>query len=360
MAHEPTSPHGVMEGEGAYNKYAKLPARGAALALPLLEEAARNLALDPGDQPVVIADYGSSQGKNSMAPMRVAIRSLRARTGPARPILVSHVDLPANDFNTLFAVLDADPERYALDDPNVFPCAIGRSFYGNVFPPDYVHLGWCSYAAVWLSRVPRPIPVHFFVPCSQGAVRAEFDRQGAEDWERFLSLRAGELRSGGRLVVVLPALDDASVSGFEGLMDHANAVLAAMVEEGTILAEERARMVLGSHPRRRSDLLAPFRHDGPFRRLTVERCEMFVLEDASWADYRRHGDSNIIATEQALFFRSIFVPSLALALAPARADEERRAFGDRLEDGLKRRLASEPAAIRSFVQAIVLAKQGPA
>jgi hypothetical protein len=39
--------------------------------------AVRNIVLDPGDEPVVIADYGSSQGKNSLAPMRIAIRNLR-------------------------------------------------------------------------------------------------------------------------------------------------------------------------------------------------------------------------------------------------------------------------------------------
>jgi hypothetical protein len=43
MPIEPTSSESVMEGKGAYNKYAKLPAGGAALALPLLESAARNL-----------------------------------------------------------------------------------------------------------------------------------------------------------------------------------------------------------------------------------------------------------------------------------------------------------------------------
>jgi hypothetical protein len=58
--------HGVMEGRGAYNKYAKLPAGGAALALPLFERAASNVELDTSDLPVVIADYGSSQGKNSL------------------------------------------------------------------------------------------------------------------------------------------------------------------------------------------------------------------------------------------------------------------------------------------------------
>ena len=114
--------HGVMEGKGAYNKHATLPARGAALALPLLEKAVGNLPLDPGDRPIFIADYGSSQGKNSLAPVRQAITSLRLRAGPGRPIIVFHIDQPTNDFNSLFEVLTNDPDRYALDEPNVFPC----------------------------------------------------------------------------------------------------------------------------------------------------------------------------------------------------------------------------------------------
>src|SRR6202050_2527791 len=141
--------HGVMEGGGAYNLHAMVQADGGNFALPLLEQAVRNLRLDGANQPVVIADYGSSQGKNSLAPMGTAIRELRARLTPDRPITVTHVDQSANDFNTLFSVLKNDPDRYAIHDPNVFPSAIGRSFYEQVFPPDYVHLGWRSYAAVW-------------------------------------------------------------------------------------------------------------------------------------------------------------------------------------------------------------------
>ena len=49
----------------------------------------------------MIADYGSSQGKNSLAPMGIAIGNLRPRLGPNRPIFVFHVDQPSNDFNTL-------------------------------------------------------------------------------------------------------------------------------------------------------------------------------------------------------------------------------------------------------------------
>lgn len=360
MLNGPSLPHGVMEGKGAYNKHARLPAGGGALALPQWERAVRDVEFEADDQPVVIADYGSSQGKNSLAPMQVAIRTLRRRLGPNRPISVFHIDQPSNDFNTLFEVLDADPNRYALDDPNVFPSGIGRSFYESVLPPKSVHLGWCSYAAVWLSRIPTLIPDHFSPLRSMGKVRAEFERQGTRDWEDFLSLRARELRSGGRLVVVLPALADDGLSGFENIMDQANAALAEMVADGTIQAEERARMALGTHPRRKCDLLAPFAGDGNFQKLTVEEFEMLALPDAAWIDYERDGNKETLAGKQALFFRSIFMPSLASALDRVRsADAEALGiFGCRLEESLRRRLAAQPIAMHSLVQTVVFAKRG--
>jgi hypothetical protein len=350
--------HGVMEGKGAYNKHAEIPAGGAALATPLLETAVRKIALDPEDRPVIIADYGSSQGKNSLAPMQIAIRNLRPRLGPNRPIFVFHIDQPSNDFNSLFEVVSCDPDRYALDGGNVFPCAIGRSFYEQVLPPDSVHLGWCSYAVVWLSRIPSLILGHFFPASSTGAARGAFERQGEQDWEAFLSLRACEMRRGARLVVVLPGVSDDGLSGFAGIMDHANAVLAQMVDEGAITAQERARMVLGAYARRKSELLAPFTKEGQFQHLIVEDCEISVLPDAAWADYQRDGDKEALATKHALFFRSVFMPSLASALTRVRDGdgEALRSFADRLQDGLTRRLAGQPASTDSFVQTIVLAK----
>jgi hypothetical protein len=359
MSSERMPSHGVMEGQGAYNKYAKLPAGAAALALPLFEKAASDVELDTSDLPVVIADYGSSQGKNSLAPMQAAIRILRHRLGPHRSISVFHIDQPSNDFRTLFEVLDADPDRYTLGNPNVFPGAIGRSFYENVLPPNSVHLGWSSYAVVWLSRVPALIPGHFMPLRSTGAVRTEFERQAAQDWEAFLSLRSRELRRGGRLVVVLPALADDGTSGFENLMDEANAVLAEMVVDGAIMAEERARMALGTYPRRKRELLAPFEHQGCFQNLAVEACEVFTLPDVAWNDYERDGNKEAFATKHVLFFRSIFVPSLASALDRVRTGDANalRIFSDQLEARLKRRLASQPRAMHSFAQTIVLAKQ---
>jgi len=356
MRNGPIPSSGAMEGGGAYNKHAKLPASGGAFALPDFERAVRKIPLDPENQPIIIADYGSSQGRNSLAPMRKAIEVLRTRLAPDRPILIYHEDLPANDFNALFEVLDRDPDSYALDEPNVYPCAIGRSFYQRVLPPNHVHLGWSSYAAMWISRVPTQIPGHFFVPRSTGDVRAAFERQGARDWESFLSLRANELRPGGRLVVAVPGADEDGVSGYENIMDQANATLSDMVAEGAIAADERARMVIGAWPRGRRDLLAPFARENRFSGLIVEHCQTNALADAAWVDYQRDGNAEALANKHALFFRTIFAPTLAGALERNRDAERVRAFNGRLEVGLKRRLVDRPEPINSLVETIVVEK----
>src|SRR5579875_2023677 len=187
------SPTTGMESGGAYNRHATLQATGVLAAVQLFEHAAMDAQLGDRGEPIAIVDYGCSQGRNSLAPMRAGIDACRARTGPDRPIIVYHEDLPLNDFNTLFAVLATDPESYLVNRPHVFAAAIARSFFEAVLPANSVHLGWSSYAAMWLSRVPSMIPDHFAPSEAEGEVRAAFDAQAAADWERFLSLRAEEL-----------------------------------------------------------------------------------------------------------------------------------------------------------------------
>ena len=352
---------GVMEGNGAYNKHALSQAAAASIAVPFLQRAMETMALEPSEDPIIIADYGSSQGKNSLLPMGSAIRNLRPRIGASRPICIFHVDQPSNDFNSLFQALTSDPGRYELNQANVFPCAIGRSFYEQVLPSESVHLGWSSNAAMWLSRIPALIPDHFWSARSTGTARAAFERQAAEDWETFLSLRAREMRPGARLVVVLPTPPhDLASSGIADLMESANAVLEEMVEEGVITAGERAAMVVGAHPRKKHEVLAPFAKDGFFHRLAIENYDELGLPDAAWTEYRNAGDKEALASKRALFFRSTFMPSLASALrrGPDGNREAIAAFADRLEIGLTRRLINNPAPANLLIQTITLAKSG--
>jgi hypothetical protein len=355
MTNQLAPPTGAMEGKGAYNRHAQHQASGGAMVLPLLEGAIAAVSFD-GEQPIVVVDYGASQGRNSLAPMRLAIDAVRARVGARRPILIYHEDLPINDFNALFDTLHNDPGRYVVDRTNVFPCAIGRSFYEQVLPDSTVDVGWSSYAAMWISRVPMAIPGHFLPLRAPDAVRAAFERQLEADWERFLSLRAREMRPGGRLVVSIPGANDDGTFGFDEVLDQANAALAEMVAEGALTADERARMVHGGVPRPLRDLVAPFARDPNFAGLRLEHSEAFPVPDIVWNAFEKDGDREALARARASFFRVTFAPTLAGALENPGDPERRRAFFDRLETGLQRRLLEAPAPVRALIAAVVLAK----
>jgi hypothetical protein len=76
--------------------------------------------------------------------------------------------------------------------------------------------------------------------------------------------------------------------------------------------------------------------------------------------YRCGCPKDVLAAKHALFFRTIFAPTLAGALERSDDAERRLAFLARLESGLKRRLADRPQPIHSRVETIVLAKSAAA
>ena len=188
-----------MEGHGVYNRSSRVQATGLSAAVPLLKRAAKAVALATAPEAIVIADYGSSEGRNSLAPMAVAIGSLRDRVGPERSISVVHTDLPDSDFSALFQTLDADPDSYLRSEPATFASAVGRSFYQQILPSGSVTLGWSSWAVQWLSRTPAPIPDHVQVAYSQDPVaHAAYARQAAEDCRRSSpTAGASYVRAGG-------------------------------------------------------------------------------------------------------------------------------------------------------------------
>jgi hypothetical protein len=357
MSDHPSQHHAAMEGQGAYNRHSRLPAGGGGLALAHLERAIATVPLGV-EAPVVVADYGSSQGRNSLAPMRVAIETIRARAGADRPILVFHEDQPENDFAALFELLRSHPDRYHARDGNVFPCAIGRSFYEPLLPSNFVHVGWSSYAAMWISRAPRLIPGHFAFSRSSGEVRAAFEAQADRDWRSFLCLRARELRPGACLIVTIPGADESGSSVFEGIWDHANDELSDLVAEGAVTPDERRNMVLPVWPRRLSDLIAPFAASRCFETLRLEESETATVRDATWEEYERDRDAGALADKHSMFFRAVFAPTLASALTRRPSgDAAAREFADRLTSGLRRRLQAAPAHMHSLVQILVLRKQ---
>jgi len=81
----------------------------------------------------VLADYGCSEGRDSLAPVRAAVDALRARHGDGLQIVVLHTDLPGNDYSSLFGTVAHDPHSYRRTGAGVDS---GGSALGSPGPPS--------------------------------------------------------------------------------------------------------------------------------------------------------------------------------------------------------------------------------
>ncbi len=145
----------AMRGKGFYNENSRVQQSASAFALPLLVEAADSAPLPAAGQgSFVVADYGSSQGRNSLLPMRTVVEHIRHRDADVA-IEVVHNDLPDNDFSALFRTVAISDQSYMVGATRTFSSAVGRSFFERIFPDDRVRVGWSAIAAHWLSRTVR-------------------------------------------------------------------------------------------------------------------------------------------------------------------------------------------------------------
>ena len=332
-----------MEGHGAYNRSSRVQAAGSSPALPLFEYAARNVELEAPPAPIVIADYGASEGRNSLAPLAAAIGALRARVGHERAISVVHTDLPESDFTALFQLLAIDSDSYLRRDSAAFASAVGRSFYEQILPSEGVTLGWSAWAVQWLSRVPAPIPDQVQVAFSRDPdARAAYTRQADEDWRSFLTHRAREMRAGARLVILTMARDDSGDFGYRPLIEAMYASLLDLVDQGLVLTKEMHRMAIPTFGRTRSEFGSPFGREGRFAGLSIEHLEVFNGEDRIWEDFRSTQDASAFGAQWAAFSRASVFPTLAVELDGGHRDPRGEEFLQRLEAGTANRLAKAP------------------
>lgn len=346
-----------MEGQGAYNRSSGVQAAGLAPAIALLERAAAAVPVGSSSEPVFVVDYGSSEGRNSMAPMATAARTLRARLGPDRAINVVHTDLPGNDFAALFETLAEAPESYLKADRAAFAFAVGRSYFEQILPSDSVTLGWSSWAIQWLSRTPALVPDQVQAAYSRDPeTRGAYRRQAAEDWRTFLACRARELRSGARLVIVTMATDARGDFGYAPLLEALYGGLKSLVADGFMREAEFRRMLIPTVGRSKADFEAPFADVGRFEGLSLSDLEIFPGEDRIWAEFEKTGDVVAYGAAWARFCRGSVFPTLADALEGA--DDARRArFYDRLEVGIAARLRDAPVRMQIPLAKMVVAKE---
>ena len=346
-----------MEGKGAYNRSSSVQAAGSLPAIAVLERAARSVPLGTSADEMIIADYGSSEGHNSLSPMSAAINVLRERAGSHQAVFVFHVDVPGNDFTALFETLAKDANSYLRNNPEVFSAAIGRSYFEQVLPASSVTLGWSAWAIQWLSRVPSTISDHVVIAHSRdAAARAAFAEQSAKDWETFLAMRSLELRPGARLVLVTMATDEHDDFGYRQVVDALYEGLVDLVHRGVIRNEELQRMAISAVGRTRTQLTEPFAKTGHFAGLAFENFELFYGDDPIWRLFQTSGDAQAFGAQWAAFCRASVFPTLAMSLDRVPGDVRSTKFFNELESGIAARLSLVPVPMKIPLAQMTLVK----
>ena len=298
---DPTHPHeAVMSGHGYYNRRSVLQAAAAELGLTALRAAAAAAPIRPAPRPLIVADYGCSQGQNSLVPMGAAVATIRDRTD--LPVTVVHTDLPGNDFATVFEILANDPASYLAGDSNAYALAAGRSFYEEILPPESVALGWSSITTHWLSTRPVPVPGHFAAQnCTDTGIRRRFAEQAAIDWTGFVAARATEMTPGAHLVMVEPCAHPDGHIGSEPIMTLMDQALGELVDAGRVSAVAAAAATLPMWMRTPDEYTAPV---DAHPDLTLAGVQIVESPSPLWAAFEEHGDPAVYATASVASMRA--------------------------------------------------------
>ena len=222
------------------------------------------------------------------------------------------------------------------------PHNLVQLFFEPVLPAASVTLGWSSFAVIWLTSTPREALGHVSAALAPPEVLSRLRAQGAEDWRRFLAARAGELRPGGRLVVLVPGPAEQGFASTGPLMQTLATTLRQLVADGRLSEAASKRAFIPTLPRLGTELRAPFA-EGAFAGLALEEQEDWPdFPDSAWERYRQDGDLAALAEAYLGFVRATFLPSLLYSLEPFSSTSERQSTVETLEAAIRSAIKKDP------------------
>ena len=377
----------AMRGQGFYNRHSQMQREAGSLGLDTFARAVDALPLPviTNERGIRIVDFGSSQGLNSMLPMRLAVNILASRTAS---IEVIHQDLPTNDFASLFHVVNTHPESYnkpaSSPSSHVFTLARPGDFHDRLFPVESIHLAWTSIASHWLST-PCPLqtvlhhndlpPDHILRESDPREYQRLLDLRdiARREWLDFCLHREAELAPGGQLVhvglVSVPVGEavtrinaHANVHANDINDDDDDALAWSSWTPARRAAMDALRRAVGAEALRGTCLpvyfrtveeyLEPFSGTTPASRLLVRECFVARTRDLFMEEYRR--------TRDASAFADSIIGALDAAVTPAlrleRFDAERVAsfYAD-----LRSTLEAKPELFGSGMTVVVMRLEKP-
>jgi len=241
----------------SYNENSAIQATCQAVGNPILTSMTAQWAdgRRNGDLSFVrIADYGCSGGRNSIAPMRHIISTLKDLSPDIRVECILE-DLPSNAWQQAMEQVGA--LRSGLSNLQVL-CA-GTSFYNQVCANNSVDLAYSYVASHFLSE-PQPLATHVLMHESRNGEKKAWEQQATKDWKNFLLIRGRELKEGAKLMVSTMSRDEAGYSwkAFSYLVWDA---IERVRANGGLTKSEVEALCIPACLRSEADIMAPFSTD---------------------------------------------------------------------------------------------------
>nr|WP_256369077.1 class I SAM-dependent methyltransferase [Ruegeria sp. HKCCD4884] len=309
-----------MTGHGYYNSHSAPQWNAIAAIKPWIEEAARSIPLSDGS--TGIADFGCSEGSNSIAVMQEVAQVLNTRS-PSE-VRAIYSDLPTNDFSELFLALQRG-EASKGDQHNVYSSVVGGSMYDQLLPTNSISLATTFNTIGFLSRRPVAELNDYILPNGPSSIRSRgsvsmeeesaFRRQAAQDVAEFLKVRAAELIPGGKVIVeVFGCTEDARTC--DGIYDALNDAVLHFVENGEISQQTYAGYYQPVYFRSLEELTEPVINPAfeVSDYYSIEKAEAYEVSVPFCDVFNKSGDAAAYAHDFVGFFRAFTEAVLTNAL----------------------------------------------
>lgn len=239
-------------GDASYANNSLVQQKVILMTRPITEAAISDLYCSLFPRSIGIADLGCSSGPNTFLAVSELIKTVdnkRKILGHKSPEYHVYLnDLPSNDFNTIFKSVPGFQEKLKMQMESGFgPCVfagVPGSFYQRLFPTNSLHFVHSSYSLQWLSQVPELEEVNkgnIYIACSSPpSVIKAYINQFEKDFSTFLSCRAEELVTGGRMVLTILGRKSEDPCSKDGcyIWELLALALKHMVSEGLIEEEK--------------------------------------------------------------------------------------------------------------------------
>ncbi|KAL5563044.1 hypothetical protein UlMin_032791 [Ulmus minor] len=333
-------------GENSYSNNSSLQRLVIAKAKPILEESVVEVYCRVFPECLRIADLGCSSGPNTLAVATEIMNTIEATCNclkqkpPSFQVFLN--DLPGNDFNTIFQSLPRFYESLEKEKGGKFgPCFVTGtpgSFYGRLFPNNFVHIGHSSYSLHWLAQVPKGLVNDMGEAQNKGNIyitknsppvvhKAYFD-QFEEDFTLFIKFRSEEIVPGGSLVIT--TMGSLNSQNPKNIWESIGNTLNDMVSEGLIEEEKLNNFNLPYYAPTACEVKKLIEEEGSF---SVQKLDIFAMDwDAGSGYVHKYARGQYVSN----YMRAVAEPILKCHFEETIMDDLFKRYADNITNSLVR------------------------